>query len=82
MYSWALVSNAIDDPTLEAVYLSNPVTLAVLGFQQTFWVAGDAEPVPPDLGARLGIALAVGVVVLWLCQRAFARLQSNFAQEL
>ncbi|MDQ0373238.1 ABC transporter permease [Cellulomonas humilata] len=82
VYSWALVSNAIDDPALEAVYLSNPVTLAVLGFQQTFWVAGDGEPVPPDLGTRLGIALAVGIVVLWLCQRAFARLQSNFAQEL
>ena len=87
VYSWRLVTGALDTAGLsgtwvEDVYLANPMTLVVLGFQQTFWVAGDAQPVPPDLGARLGLALAVGVVLLWLCQRVFARLQSNFAQEL
>jgi len=24
----------------------------------------------------------IGVIALWLCQRTFARLQANFAQEL
>jgi len=28
------------------------------------------------------IALLIGIPVLWLCQRVFARLQNNFAQEL
>jgi len=82
VYSWKLVQGAIGGTKWEAIYLANPVTLAVLGFQKTFWVAGDGEPFPPQLGTRLGIALAVGVVLLWLCQRIFARLQANFAQEL
>ena len=87
VYSWKLVTGALDKAALsgtwvEELYLANPVTLVILGFQRTFWVAGDDQPIPPDLGARLGIALAVGLVFLWLSQRVFSRLQSNFAQEL
>jgi ABC-2 type transport system permease protein len=54
----------------------------VIAFQQTFWVAGDGQPVPPDLVEHLTVALLVSIVLLWVCQRVFARLQSNFAQEL
>ncbi|GAA4629015.1 ABC transporter permease [Cellulomonas oligotrophica] len=87
VYSWGLVTGALTEAGLsgtwvETAYLSNPITLIVLGFQQTFWVAGDGQPVPPDLAASLAVALLVGTVVLWLSQRVFARLQSNFAQEL
>jgi len=82
VYSWKLVHNELHGGTLESLYLSNPVTLAVLGFQRTFWVAGDAQPFPPHVGALLGLYLAAGLVFLWLAQRTFARLQSNFAQEL
>jgi ABC-2 type transport system permease protein len=84
VYSWSLVhKELLKYPTLEQLYLLNPVTLAVCGFQQTFWVAGDSQPFEVTaLGERLGIALVIGVVALWLCQRTFARLQANFAQEL
>lgn len=87
VYSWKLVNGALEsgnlrDSWLVEAYLANPVTLVVLGFQRTFWVAGDGQPLPADLGTRLGVALAVGAVILWLCQRVFARLQGNFAQEL
>ena len=94
VYSWKLVHNELTcvakiPPVachphllLEQLYLANPITLVVSGFQQTFWVAGDGQPVPEHLGERLGIALAVGLVLLWLCQRTFARLQANVAQEL
>lgn len=82
VYSWALVLGDDVPAWVPDVYASNPVTLVILGFQQTFWVAGDGQPVVDDLAARLGISLAVGLVLLWLCQRVFARLQSNFAQEL
>ena len=84
VYSWSLVHRQlIKYPTLEQLYLLNPVTLAVCGFQQTFWVAGDSQPFEVTaLGERLGIALVIGVIALWLCQRTFARLQANFAQEL
>lgn len=82
VYSWTLVEKAVNSDFLLNIYLSNPVTLAVLGFQKTFWLAGDGQSYPPALYERMGIALAIGVVLLWLCQRTFARLQANFAQEL
>lgn len=82
VYSWELVSGAIDSSWLENLYLSNPVTLAVLGLQRALWVAGTGEPTPDGLGTRLVIALGIGVVLLWLCQRLFNRLEGNFAQEL
>jgi ABC-2 type transport system permease protein len=46
------------------------------------WVAGAAVPQPTNLGLRLLIVLLIGLPVLWICQRVFARLQNNFAQEL
>ena len=84
VYSWSLVHRQLNKyPTLEQLYLLNPVTLVVSGFQESFWVAGDSQPFQVTaLGERLGIALVVGVLLLWVCQRTFARLQANFAQEL
>ncbi len=81
VYAWHQVSSTVSGWLLD-LYLLNPMTLAVLGFQRTFWVSGDGQDAPDALAERLGVALAVGVVLLWICQRAFARLQSNFAQEL
>jgi ABC-2 type transport system permease protein len=82
VYSWKLVADKIDGTWLETLYLSNPVTLGVLGMQRALWVAGTDEPVPDGLGLRLVIALGVGLVLLWLSQRLFSRLEGNFAQEL
>lgn len=82
VYSWALVQQAVDSPLVEQLYLANPVTAAVLGMQRAFWVAGTDQPFPEDLGTHLVIMLGVGCVLLWLAQRAFARLEGNFAQEL
>ncbi|WP_454043136.1 ABC transporter permease [Cellulosimicrobium sp. Marseille-Q8652] len=81
VYSWSQVSQYLDG-ILETIYLANPMTQVVLAFQQTFWVAGDGQPVPENLGTNLLITLGISVVLLWLGQRTFARLQSNFAQEL
>jgi ABC-type polysaccharide/polyol phosphate export permease len=82
VYSWKLVSSALNGSWLETLYLCNPVTLGVLGMQRAIWVAGSGEPVPDGLAVRLTIALGVGLVLLWLSQRLFARLEGNFAQEL
>ncbi|WP_125774508.1 ABC transporter permease [Antribacter gilvus] len=98
VYLWSFVRDALLDTTMSPatqelvmnIYLSNPITLAVIGFQETFWAAGDGvhpeTKVPyahvPDLALRLGIALAVGILLLWVAQRIFTRLQANFAQEL
>lgn len=82
VYPWAMFIDNVKSTVLQEIYLANPITLAVLGFQKTFWVGGDGRPFPDHLYTRMGIAILVGVVLLWLCQRVFARLQANFAQEL
>ena len=83
IYSWELVQNALaKTPLLEQLYLANPMTLVVLGFQKAFWVKGDTKPYPDHLGLSLVICFGVSIVLLWFSQRVFARLQSNFAQEL
>jgi ABC-2 type transport system permease protein len=83
VYSWGLVQKALaDHPWLGQLYLANPMTLVVLGFQKAFWVSGGAQPFPEHLAGRLLLAFGVSIVLLWFSQRVFARLQSNFAQEL
>jgi ABC-2 type transport system permease protein len=86
VYGWNMVNDVsvrFSLPTwLIEIYTNNPLTLAVLGFHRAFWVAGTSSDYPPDLGIRMIIALLVGLVLFWLCQRAFSKLQGNFAQEL
>lgn len=82
VYAWSFVNDALQSSFLNALYLANPVTLAVLAYQRGMWVAGAAVPQPTNLGLRLLIVLLIGLPVLWICQRVFARLQNNFAQEL
>ena len=81
IYAWKLVDGVLDG-FLQNLYLANPMTQVVLGFQRTFWVAGDGQPFPSNLTQSLWITLGVSVLLLWLSQRVFSRLQANFAQEL
>ena len=67
---------------LSELYLSNPVTLAVLAFQRGMWLEGADQPFPDNMVLRMSIALFVSLVFLWISQRVFARLEGNFAQEL
>lgn len=81
VYAWQNVAGELKGG-LENIYLANPVTLSVAAFHRGIWVKGSTLPQPADLGLRMVFNVAVGLVVLWLCQRLFARLQSNFAQEI
>lgn len=81
VYAWKFVAHTLHGAPLD-LYLANPMTQVVLGFQRSLWVAGTDEPFPVGLGKLLLISLAVSAVLLWVSQRVFARLQSNFAQEL
>ncbi len=67
---------------LADIYLNNPITLGVIGFQEAFWASTSNGETLPDLGLRLAIAAVVGIVLLFGAQRVFAKLQGNFAQEL
>jgi ABC-2 type transport system permease protein len=82
VYSWQMVASLVQSPLILAIYTNNPLTLAVIGFQKAFWVAGEDVPQPDDLLLRLVIALVVGIVLLFVSHRVFLRLQGNFAQEL
>lgn len=84
VYSWTMVKDALGEGIALAAYTANPITLAILGFQKAFWVAGDATTAtyPPNLLLLLGIALGVGVLLLLVFHRVFAKLQGNFAQAL
>lgn len=89
VYAWTMVDEKVDG-ILQWLYVANPMTQVVMGFQKAFWVDGDTweidgEPAagyPDSLGTMLGITLVVSLVALWVAQRVFARLQANFAQEL
>lgn len=81
VYSWEMVASHVGH-LVQELYLCNPVTLAVLGFQQAIWTAGFEEPMPTHFLMRLFLALAVGCLALGVGQRIFAVMQRDFAQEL
>lgn len=94
VYSWQFVGSTIElfglPGWLIEVYLANPLTLGVLGFQAAFWAPGaagtaafpDGVPFPEHLMLRMVIAAVLGLIAFFLAQRLFSRLQGNFAQEL
>jgi len=41
-----------------------------------------AQPWPPDLNLRIFVITVVGLLLVWIAQRVFSRLQGNFAQEI
>jgi ABC-2 type transport system permease protein len=95
VYSWQLVVNATTHHAwLQQLYLLNPMTIVVLGFQKGMWLAGSVtthldngksvppQPWPPDLPLRMLIMFVIGLVILVVAQRVFARLEGNFAQEI
>lgn len=95
VYAWTFVGTAFADfgwpHWLVEVYVNNPLTLAVIGFQTAFWEPGLLPAVPGQgaafahpqhFGIRMLIALVIGILLVFVAQRVFARLQGNFAQEL
>lgn len=81
VYAYKFVAQAVSRPILE-LYLANPVTLGVLGFQRGLWAQGIDQPFPDHLILRLCIALVVCLFALFGAHRIFISLEGNFAQEL
>jgi ABC-2 type transport system permease protein len=88
VYSYTFVHDTLGGTWMEQLYLANPVTIVIIAMQKALWNAGStatgdlAQEWPADLELRLAITLLVSIVLLWLAQRLFSRLQGNFAQEL
>ena len=88
VYPFTFVADLIGGTWLEQVYLANPVTVCVIAMQKALWADGTDSPTgivqvwPEALDVRLMVMFGVSLVVLFLAQRLFARLQGNFAQEI
>lgn len=87
IYSFTLVHTALKGNILEQIYLWNPMTVAVIAFQKGMWRAGSADPKieqfwPANMELRLLVCAVVSLLLVWIAQRIFARLEGNFAQEL
>lgn len=83
VYSWSMVKGILGEGLALDIYTNNPITLAVLGFQRALWTGGQGvAEYPSDLMARLGIAFVIGLILLVIFHRVFAKLQGNFAQAL
>ena len=91
MYAFSRVwSMRIDHPTLYAVYMANPVTNSVLLLQRFFWYPLvehphrqiDGRSFPPDIWERGLITLAFCLVLLWLAQKFFSRVEGKFPERL
>lgn len=79
---------------LMTIYMLNPMTNIVLGFQRAIYkdmsvVDSSGNPVEVLYQApfgsyvgRITAVLAVSALLVWIAQRVFARAQGNFAQEL
>lgn len=79
---------------LSTIYLLNPVTNVVMGFQRAIYkhmsvIDGGGNRVETLYQAsygeylfRLGAVIALSAVLIWVGQRVFAKVQGNFAQEL
>jgi ABC-2 type transport system permease protein len=83
VYSYTFVKATMSGFLLD-LYLANPITVAIMGFQKFAWSAGN-ETVgtwPDDLMQRLVIALVFSVVFAFVAQRIFSRMQRSIAQEL
>jgi ABC-2 type transport system permease protein len=89
MYPFSRVWAAHDsNPILYQLYVANPVTQAVLLLQRLFWYALIEDPselprqFPPDLWERGFITLALCLVLLWMAQKFFARVEGKFAERM
>jgi ABC-2 type transport system permease protein len=89
MYPFSRVWDAhASHPWLYQIYVANPVAQAVMLLQRFFWYPLIEHPdklprqFPPDMWERGGITLAVCLLLLWLAQRFFSRVEGKFPERL
>ncbi|HEX3222114.1 MAG TPA: ABC transporter permease [Nocardioides sp.] len=87
MYPYALVAARFHGHT--GLYLLNPITEAVLDFQRAFWVGATTHPartaavdMPPHLIWLSLRALLISLVVLYIAQSTFTRLERRIPERL
>lgn len=88
LYPWTLVSQQFGDGWVTTLYLSNPVTIAMIGIRQAFWAptvsaANVSETMPPvpTLPVVLSVLLSLSTFALglWLVRRTEHRVASRLS---
>lgn len=93
LYHWTMLVTAGIPRWLVEVYMLNPITQAVELFHYAFWypvtdltnsetAAIAAEPIAPALAMNTLWAFVIAIVVFWIGQVVFRRLEGRFAQDL
>ncbi|HZG99120.1 MAG TPA: ABC transporter permease [Nocardioidaceae bacterium] len=88
IYTFERVARVGDNAWFNEVYLANPVTEAVLLSQRCFWIPSlppdEVRPLfmPDHLFTRGFIMIGISLVLVYLAQLLFTRLESNFAEHL
>lgn len=89
MYSYSFLAKAADDHRWAyELYFANPLAEVVLLMQRFFWYPTlDDKSIlktefPPDLWERGLIMLAISLVMVYLAQKTFTRLESKFPERL
>lgn len=83
MYQWEMVADKVPD-WLFVLYRLNPLTVAVELFHYGVWfpLSPDGGRLIPDMWLFAGIASITCLVVLFVGQLVFRRLEGRFAQDL
>jgi ABC-2 type transport system permease protein len=91
IYPFVIVMDKLQEThqLIYQIYLANPLCVAVLLNDRAFWTPASSHPrlaaaeqLPPHLFERGAIAIVAGLIVLWIAQRVFARLEVRFAEKL
>ncbi|SDC22809.1 ABC transporter permease [Nocardioides lianchengensis] len=81
MYPYSLIESKFGGGWVHTIVMANPVAEAVLLMQRCFWWTTTeesyAESFPDDLWQRGAIMAAVGIVLLFVAQRVFSRLEGR-----
>lgn len=82
LYSWTMVRDVVEPWVLE-LYMLNPITSAVELFHEGFWAPlVDVADRPPMLWINAMLGLGLSLVLLFVGQLVFRRLEGRFAQDL
>lgn len=89
LYGYDMVHDMkADHPVLYEIYMANPLANAVILLQKLFWQAAADTPsdlaahFPPELWTRGFIVLGACLVLLFLAQRFFSRVEGKFPERL
>ena len=90
MYPFSKVWRAAaSHPIMYQIYMANPIAQAVILVQQLFWYCLIEDPgslkhrqQPPDMWVRGFITLGVCILLLYLAQKFFSRVEGKFPERL